>query len=231
MHSLRLPDWVSALGDLILPRSCAGCKQALLPEEQFLCPSCLSRLPRTGFSNFPQTNEVFRKFAAEYAISGASANYFFEGDGILQHVVHTLKYSYRPSLGVFLGRLMAHETGKAFASGVDAIIPVPLHPAKFAKRGYNQATQLAKGLSEAWDVPVVTDLVRRTRATDSQTAKNRDERFSNMQEAFTARASHYRHILVVDDVVTTGATLSGVLSALQAAGYPSYCVLTLAVAT
>jgi ComF family protein len=231
----RLPHWLqettTALADLLYPRLCAGCGSALSPTERQICPSCLAQLPRTGYSFRPTDNEIRRRFAAQVPVSHAAAGFVFEAEGRLQHIIHHLKYHYRPSLGVHLGELLAHETSADFGVGADALVPVPLHPRKQAQRGYNQSERLAVGLGRVWGTPVAARCVQRTIFTASQTGKTRPERFANMEGAFVAKAVEGKCVIVVDDVVTTGATLAAVLQALHAAGAAELRVLTLAVAS
>lgn len=225
----RLNHTLLALTDQLVPRHCAGCSLALLPEERHLCPNCLAQLPRTGYGAHPTSNEVFRRFAGLAPVSQAASGYFYQPNSRMQCAIYQLKYAYRPALGVFLGRLLAHELGETIAKGAAALVPVPLHPKRRRLRGYNQSEQLAKGLSLSWGIPVRTDLVVRRVATATQTQRSRTERFVAMATAFQAISNPPSSLVVVDDVVTTGATLAGVLQALASAGTTELRVVSLAV--
>ncbi|MDX2061636.1 MAG: phosphoribosyltransferase family protein [Bacteroidia bacterium] len=221
-----------ALADWFFPRLCAGCERPLTLDERQLCPTCLADLARTGYANQPTANELYRRVAALAPVTQAAAGFHFEAESRLQHIVHTLKYSYRPALGVYLGALLAHELGPGLAQGAQALVPVPLYPRRLAQRGYNQAERLASGMAQVWRLPVLPHAARRLRPTGTQTGLSRSARFENMEGAFAAALPPGLHTLVVvDDVATTGATLLAVLLALERAGATDLRVVTLGVAT
>ncbi len=202
------------LGDAILhflfPHVCEGCGNDGLQADHFLCLECHAALPKTDFEIYPN-NPVEKAFWGRLPVASATAQYYFAKGSTVQHLMHGLKYKSNKELGLYLGRLMGHALNASNRFRfVDALVPLPLFPTKEKKRGYNQATVLCEGIAEVIGKPVITDAVIRTMHTDSQTKKNRVQRWENMDGRFelkNAEAIRGKHLLLVDDVVTTGATL------------------------
>ena len=141
---------------------------------------------------------------------GASAQYYFTKESLMQHLMHQFKYKNNKDLGLQLGRMMGESLKKSGRFDVDALIPLPLFPAKEKRRGYNQATVLCDGMAEYMNIPVLNDVIVRPQFTETQTKKGRIERWLNMEGKFILKNSaaiRNKYILLVDDVVTTGATL------------------------
>jgi ComF family protein len=205
---------------LFFPRLCEGCASALLTTEQVLCLSCAQQLPETGYHHIAD-NDTALRFAGRVPYSYATSFAWFTADGLLQHLLHRLKYRGRGEIGTYLGHTFATSLSPVpWIHEVDLIIPVPLHPAKKAARGYNQAALIAGGLGERLRIATSDKLLLRIRETESQTQKSRTERVNNMAGAFrisNAGALAGKHILLCDDVLTTGATLEACAHALQAA--------------
>lgn len=206
-----LGDLTSGLTHLFYPRLCDGCSKPLLQEEEVLCLNCsIYNLPRTAHHHIPE-NETFMRFAGRVRVEKATSLAYFTADGLLQHLLHKLKYEDRKDVGTYLGKQLGYDLQQVgWATVIDAIVPVPLHPKKEAIRGFNQANVIAEGIGDVLKLPVYTNVVKRTRFTETQTQKTREERMVNMQGAFevtdTANISG-KHILLIDDVLTTGATL------------------------
>lgn len=162
----------------------------------------------------------------------ATAYFHYYKNGKYSNLIHHLKYYEHPEVGTYLGRLAATEIkASGFFDGIDIIIPVPLSKKKQHQRGYNQCDYIARGISEATGIPLRTDCIERTIDTDTQTRKGRMERWKNAKGIFrvtTPSALKGKHILLVDDVATTGATLHACLSALLAASNIRISVFTLA---
>lgn len=214
--TLRL--WLADFAALFLPRRCSACDTGLMRFERSICMDCLEDLPRTRFHDDP-LNPVERLFHGKVLLGAASAFLHFNRSGKVQHLLHRLKYASDREAGLVLGRLMAEDlmTSVRFRD-VDTFLPVPLHPRKERMRGYNQSQVLVDGMREVWPLPSAgKDLLRVVR-TPSQTRRGRLDRWRNVKEAFQLpdpEAFRDRHVLLVDDVVTTGATIEGCVKALS----------------
>lgn len=207
---------------LIYPRLCASCGNSLWKYEKVICTSCLYHLPKTGF-HLEADNPVSRLFWGRVNVNGAAAFLCFNKGGRVQSLIHQLKYKGRKDIGIFLGNQYGLLLSESLVyQSVDLIIPVPLHHQKQQKRGYNQSEQIAIGLSGSMKKPLNTQLLKRTKATETQTRKSRFHRWENVKEIFTIDHSESfknQHILLVDDVITTGATLeSCIISISQLTG-------------
>ena len=222
------------LGDvagLVLPRRCAGCDAPLFEHEPAICTICLDDLPLTRFHDDP-ANPVERIFWGRVTLESATALMHFDKHGRVQRMLHRLKYKGDRTTGRALGRMLGDQLKDSprFAS-VDTVLAVPLHPRKERERGYNQAERLAGKLGAATGIPVRSEVVRRRAATRTQALLDRGERSQNVAHAFEARPGprlNGRRIVVVDDVLTTGATCSAVSRALRAAGASRVIVWTVA---
>jgi ComF family protein len=202
---------------LFYPRLCEGCGKALSGGEKVLCLGCAEELPETGYHNIPD-NETALRFAGRVPFMHATSLAYFTDDGLLQHLLHGLKYKGKKEIGYYLGaRLGLSLKNTDWAGAIDTIVPVPLHRRKEAKRGYNQSMLIAEGIGDMLNIPVSGKLLLRVRDTESQTRKTRTERVNNMADAFTI-PKHIslsgKHILLIDDVLTTGATLEACALAL-----------------
>jgi ComF family protein len=195
---------------LFYPKICDACGKSLLHQEEILCTSCLIKLPRTEFHSDPE-NDLSQVFWGRVPIEQATALMHFVKGSPYRKLIHKLKYQNRPDIGVFLGRELGGElnNSKPFQN-LDFIVPVPLHPDKQKIRGYNQAERIAAGISEVMDVPVSSDNLYRNVFTKTQTKKGRYDRWENVSEVFSVRDEREltgKHLLLVDDVITTGATI------------------------
>lgn len=216
IHPL-LKEALHGTAHLIFPQLCEGCRTPLLFQEKVLCMNCAFELPQTNFHHNPE-NEAALRIAGRIPYQNATAFAYFTAEGLLQHLLHRLKYSGRKAVGVYLGEQAGHALKNTdWIGNVQAIIPIPLHPKKEAKRGYNQSAIIAAGLSNILNVPVQMHALVRTRHTESQTRMSREERTVNVKDAFVLHPKAQltnQHILVVDDVLTTGATIEAASSAL-----------------
>jgi ComF family protein len=199
-----------SLTNLLFPKLCTGCGNDLFGGEEVLCLPCIDRLPLTNF-HLHSNNPVERIFWGRLPLVSACSYLYFTKDSLIQHLLHAFKYRGVKEIGLFFGRCM----GRSFLQSnrfnhIDALIPLPLHPKKERKRGYNQATVLCEGIAEILKVPVLNNTILRPHATQTQTHKNRMHRWENIEGKFSlsdpASVSN-KHILLIDDVVTTGATL------------------------
>jgi ComF family protein len=207
----RLTKHIDAVANFLMPQTCPGCGD-LLPARKHhaLCWRCLKSLPLTGFEKHDD-NPVARMFYGRMPLQQASALLFFNAGTLTQQLVHQIKYKGHQDLGHYMGSLMAQSLLKTpWASTVDVLVPLPLNAKKLRRRGYNQSLLLAEGIAEVLQKPIENVAVVRTAYTQSQTRKTRLQRWTNVAEVFDLKAPERlqnRHVLLVDDVVTTGATL------------------------
>ena len=209
--------WIQDLISLLFPRYCKVCKKRLTHSEKHLCISCLLDLPRTHYEQEPN-NLLMQHFMEWPEVERATAYFYYYKEGEYSNLIHHLKYYDHPDVGTYLGCLAATELkASSFFEGIDLIIPVPLSRKRYRQRGYNQSDYIAQGISEVTGIPMRTDCVVRTIDTDTQTRKSRDERWKNAKDIFQIvipEALKGKHILLLDDVCTTGATLHACASAL-----------------
>ncbi len=209
--------WTDDFISLIFPRICACCGNSLWKHEEVICHFCEFHLPKTNFHPDPE-NPVSMLFWGRANIEAGTAYLWFNKGNSVQRLVHQLKYKGRKDIGIHLGRQYGSLLRNTVPfNTIQAIIPVPLHKKKYMQRGYNQSEQFAIGLAKAMKVPVSRFLLYRTRATETQTRKSRFNRYRNVSEIFAV--SHPdnftgMHLLLVDDVITTGATLEACIQAL-----------------
>jgi len=195
---------------LLFPHICNGCGSNILSEESMLCMRCISEMPETNFQ-LHINNPVEKIFWGRLPLISATAQYYFTKESLMQHLMHQLKYKGNKDLGRQLGRLMGTDLMETTRfNKIGALIPLPLFPAKEKRRGYNQATILCEGIAEIMRVPILKDVIIRTQHTATQTKKGRMERWQNMEGKFqlvNPAKIENKHVLLVDDVITTGATL------------------------
>lgn len=197
-------DFVS----LFFPEYCLGCSGGLVKGEEILCTTCLTNLPWTDHLQVDD-NPLKEKFIGRIPLRAAWAFLRFRKTGIVQHLLHQLKYNNQPEVGIRLGRLFGSEL-KNTNSGLDLIVPLPLHSSRQRSRGYNQSAKIAEGLSQSLEIPFSSTVCSRLKKTESQTTKTKAERWENVDAAFLVKdenAIRGKRILLVDDVITTGATI------------------------
>ncbi len=218
---------------LIFPRICIVCGDKLIQDEEYICLKCLLHLPRTNF-HLHAKNRMEQLFYGRVPVEKAYAYFEFRKGSNYQKILHQLKYKGQKELGEFLGKRFAAELLQSgIFPQIDLICPVPLHPKKEKKRGYNQSFHIAKGLSAQFGVPVIKDNIRRIIQTGTQTKKSRFERWQNVEGIFEVTDPQLfdgKHLVLVDDVITTGATLEACISAILSCSSAKISVLTLAIA-
>ena len=224
----------SSLLDLISPRTCVVCGQRLSVSEETICSKCNLHLPRTGFQQDPYENIMAKMFWGQIPIERATALFYYEPHAETANILYEMKYKNHPEIGEVMGRLMARELQMSnFFEGIDGIIPVPLAKKRQRQRGYNQSHELAKGISEITGLPIYNKVVRRTVFEGSQTSLGRWERNENVEQVFELKDAptiQGKHLLLVDDVVTTGATVIACAKELCKAGGVRISVLSLGLA-
>ena len=212
-------NWWTRFLDFISPRSCVVCGERLAPTERSLCSVCLLHLSRTAFQFSPYDNPMAQLFWKLVPIQRAAALTYYEPHSEMARIVYQLKYNDHPDIGEDMGRLMANEMLLAgFFDDIDVLLPVPLSRKRLRQRGYNQSEQLAVGISDITRLPVVTKALRRRHFKQSQTQLSRRERQENVADMFELRDGTLlqgRHVLLIDDVCTTGATLTACADAIK----------------
>ncbi len=202
---------------LFFPDVCCGCGQALVKDETVICTECLYQLPFTNF-HLQEDNPVARQIWGRFPFVYAGACLYFHQHSIVQQLIHRLKYNNKQEAGRLIGRIYGRQIKEQAAfHHTDLIIPVPLHKMRERKRGYNQSECIAQGLSEVLNIPVDAINLRRDVSTLTQTHKSRFSRYENMKEVFSVIKPEYlkgKHVLLVDDVITTGATIESCATAL-----------------
>jgi ComF family protein len=206
----KTKELIESIFQLFFPHVCAGCGSDLLADKQFLCLRCLHELPLTHF-HLHAANPVEKIFWGRVPIVAACAHFYFAKHSALQQVMHQFKYNGQREIGEYFGRMMGEAM---FHSGrfdtVDALIPLPLYASREKRRGYNQAAVICEGIAGIMKLPLLTNAVMRTHATETQTHKNRINRWQNMIGRFQLSRGDIlenKHLLLVDDIITTGATL------------------------
>lgn len=195
---------------LFYPKLCCGCEIPLVRGEEVICLLCLADLPRTGFEKDPG-NPVAQLFWGRTSFSMATAFSSFEKGGIMQRMMHRLKYKGEEEIGRKLGQIFGFDLSKSeYYFDIDLVVPVPLHRRREKERGYNQSAGIAEGIAASFGKPMVVRNLVRNHYSETQTHKGRFERWVNVRSLFEVRNPgklEGKHILLVDDVVTTGATL------------------------
>lgn len=196
--------------DLFFPKVCSGCKAFLIERENTICTRCRFEMPLTQFHKHPE-NEASQKFYGKIPVEHVSAFLYFHKSGIVQEMIHNLKYRGHEEIGKLFGDWYADDLKHLeFIKSVDAIIPVPLHPKKLRERGYNQVTTFGKSLSKNLEIPYNDQLLMRNVYSKTQSKKNLEERTAIVEPIFDVNFTekhHNKHFLLIDDVITTGSTL------------------------
>lgn len=233
---------MGALAALFFPRTCPMCRCYVgeqAPEGQ-LCEACMRRLPRTEQAQQRQNQTELALIGTRPTITAAkktmhlnraAAFLFFEKDHPIRETMHRMKYADQPMIGYQLGRQAAIEFQYAdFFEGIDLMVPMPLHPRRLRERGYNQSEFIARGISEVTDIPVDTTHVTRVKNTPKQALQDGEGRKTNVAEAFAVNHPeqlYHKHILLVDDLITTGETMRSCLKAMKQFRGASFSVFAL----
>jgi ComF family protein len=207
---LSLKPLFQSLTNLFYPHICNGCGSDLLSAQNLLCINCIELLPHTQYEKYPN-NPIERIFIGRLPIVAAHSEFYFAKGQLVQHLIHDFKYKGNRDIGIYLSNIMGENmmSSNRF-NNIDYIIPLPLFADKEYKRGFNQAAVISDGIAMAMKVPVLKNEVLRIKFTETQTKKIRTERWDNVSESFTVKTPQLfqnKHVLIVDDVITTGATI------------------------
>ncbi len=211
----RISSFYKSILHLIFPQKCIHCDSELIEKETFICSVCRSNLSFTFYENYTEQTKMDKLFWGKIPIYKTYALYHFEENTVVQSVLHTLKYQNNPKIGKEFGGEIGKKLQKIKGfEDLDALIPIPMHPKKKFLRGYNQAEMLAQGISEIIHIPIQTAEVKKLKHTQSQTQKSLWERWKNSENTFssTLNSNSLKHIALVDDVLTTGATMERLAS-------------------
>ena len=195
--------------NLIFPKLCCACSNSLLKNEVTICTGCILSLPKTNF-HLDAENIVNKVFWGRVQSEMATSFYLFSKKSRVQSLLHNLKYKGNKEVGAVVGALLGNELKDAiYFQGIDVVVPVPLHKRKLKKRGYNQSEWIAKGVAESMDISINTETLIRKKDSQTQTKKKRYKRWENVAEIFGVLNNHLdgKSVLLIDDVVTTGATI------------------------
>jgi ComF family protein len=210
--------------------TCTSCNKRILASKSLFCLECNGLLPRTYF-NLSDSNIVLDKLKPFIPLRAAGSFLYYNQNEMVKQILWEMKYNNNKELAVEMGRLAAGGQETMFQDTAEVIIPIPLHKTKLRIRGYNQTEYFAIGLHEVTGIPMLNDQLKRIKKTSSQTKLNRQDRFHNLDNAFAIEdvsAIHEKRVLLLDDVVTTGATLISAAQALLDAGCASLSIYTLA---
>lgn len=218
---------------LIYPRHCEACGTNLLKHEEFICNLCLINLPKSNYHSNVD-NELSYVFAGRIPSRQALCFYVFEKSGRVQKILHAIKYQNQKELAEFLGKLYAKDLKQnEVLKNIDVILPIPLHPKKLKLRGYNQSEWFAKGIATELNLTLDTVALKKSNATNTQTNKKKFERWENVDGVFELQNKYAltnKHVLIIDDIITTGATIEAAWQALKNVEGIKVSVLSLAFA-
>ena len=229
----KIFQWVNDLLSIFYPRGCIGCGTPLQKNEKFLCIKCLLHLPETNY-HLSSDNPLEKIFWGRVPVEHVYSFLLFRKGNAVQTILHQLKYKGDKEIGAYMGEMYGQKLARAGClADVDVIVPIPLHPKKLRIRGYNQSEWIAMGLSKGLGIPYSNDYLVRATFTETQTRKSRFSRWQNVKDVF--QAAHVeelagKHVLVCDDVLTTGATTEAAIRKLIEVPGVRVSVVTLATA-
>lgn len=228
----NMTTWIRAFFNLIFPQQCVVCNRLLSHAEEYMCTVCNIGMPRTHY-HLQKDNFIEKLFWGQIPIERATTFFFYQKGNSYCNIIHELKYRGGKHIGQTMGRYMANEMqGSGFFEDIDVIIPIPLHTKKLRKRGYNQSEWIAMGVSDITRIPIDNKAIVRKTYTESQTKQSASARLENVRDAFEAlRPEQFagKHILLVDDVLTTGATIIACASTLSHIEGVRFSVIALSV--
>ena len=217
MHLISV--FVSSISDLIFPNNCLVCEHPVPRNQMVICPFCIDELPYTYFERYSSSTPFDQLFYGRANVYSTYALLYFEQHNSTQRVLHALKYDSRKLVGLQMGiEIGTRLKEKQAIDPIDVLIPVPIHPKKAFDRGYNQSEWIAKGIASVIPAEIQKNWMVKNHHTKSQTRSNRFNRWDNVSTNFSSRIidTFEGHIAIVDDVITTGATIEAMVSAIQA---------------
>ena len=218
---------------LMYPALCVTCREPLIENEKFFCFACSLRLPKTHYHLISE-NQAIERLAGKISLEKASSYFYYNKEGFGQKLIAEIKYKGNQNLGVWIGAYIAKDMlSSDFFQNIDYLIPVPLHKSKEKKRGFNQAEKIAEGIAQITKIPLETTNVFREKSNTSQTKKRLFERWKNTQNLFYMKNPELfnkKHILIIDDVLTTGSTIEALAQSLLKSSEIKISILTLAIA-
>ena len=232
MNFKKTKTLLSNLASLLYPKLCVVCGEPLIENENFFCFTCLLNLPKTHYHLIPE-NQAIERLAGKISLVKASAFFYYNKGGIAQKLITEIKYKGNMELGEWIGAYIAKDMSSSdFFQEIDYLVSVPLHKSKEKKRGFNQAEKIAEGISKETNIPLKTSNVFRDKANTSQTRKGVFERWKNTQNLFDMKNPELfedKHILLIDDVLTTGSTLEALAQSLLKSDGVKISILTVAI--
>jgi len=206
----KISTWIDPIFWLYFPKNCPACGRPLRLFGANICGRCSQNLPETHFFEAPG-NPIEKIFYGRLPIQAGAAAWYFHKNSALQALLFQLKYKSNEDVGLFIGKQMGAllAASERFAT-IDALVPVPLHPQALSKRGFNQAALICEGIGQVWHKPVLRSAITRTKHTNTQTKQSRAVRWENIENAFSIKEHTSitgKHLLLIDDVITTGATI------------------------
>jgi len=229
---MKIKTLLANLASLLYPELCIICGEPLIENEKFFCFACFLKLPKTHYHLLPE-NPAIERLAGKVSLVKASSYFYYNKGGVAQKLITEIKYKGNRDLGEWIGNYIAKDMiSSGFFQGIDYMVPVPLHRSKEKKRGFNQAEKIAAGIAKATNISVETTNVLREKANTSQTRKGVFDRWRNTRNLFNSKNPELfdkKHILLIDDVLTTGSTLEAVARSVLKSQGVKISILTLAI--
>ncbi len=218
--------------DLIFPSACLACGDKILHKNDFICFKCKNQLPFTNHFQI-QDNELQRRLSPLFDLERAASLIYFESESTVQKLIHQFKYHHKKELAYQMGFLIGSRlNNEPWVDEIEYLVPVPLHPDKLKKRGYNQSYYLAKGISECTKIPILSDAIFRRQNKQSQTSKSKEERMASVAQNFEwdySKLENLNSFALIDDVITSGATASACINSLPETNRPDVYFISLAI--
>ena len=229
---MKIQTSLADLYSLLYPKLCVICGEPLIEHEKFFCFACFLKLPRTNYHWIPE-NQAVERLAGKVSLEKASSFFYYNKGGVAQKLIAEIKYKGNRNLGEWIGSYLAKDMiSSGFFQGIDYLVPVPLYRSKEKKRGFNQTEKIAEGISQVTKIPIEKQNVFREKANTTQTKKGLFDRWKNTLNLFNLKDPklfNKKHVLLIDDVLTTGSTIEAVAQSVMKSQEVKVSVLTLAI--